>query len=201
MTTFVRVLCGVAAGAIALASTAQQTYQRAPENIAALLGAPAPPVPFVSPGGNAVILATPPQYRSIADISEPTIRGAGVRINPRNHGYYMANVYYTALALQRLPDGRPVDLTLPAGTRASAPRWNANGSMFAFMNHTAAAVELWVGDAAASRVRKIEGVALNPVMSFGFDWMPDQKTLLVKTVADERGAPPVDATVPAGPRI
>ena len=70
---------GIAVAIIAFSTTAQQVYQRPPAEIAELLDAPAPPVPFVSPAGNAVILATPPQYRTISDISEPTIRGAGVR--------------------------------------------------------------------------------------------------------------------------
>jgi dipeptidyl aminopeptidase/acylaminoacyl peptidase len=192
---------GIAMLVVAFSTPAQQSYQRPPDEIAELLDAPVPPVPFVSTAGNAMILATPPQYRTISDIAEPTIRGAGVRINPRNNGYYMANVYYVALKVQRLPQGPAMDVALPAGVRASAPAWNASGSMFAFTNTTATEVELWVGDVAGATARRIEGVRLNPVLSFGVSWMPDQKTLLVKLVPGERGDPPVDASVPAGPRI
>jgi hypothetical protein len=37
----------------------------------------------------ALILATPVQYRPISDLAEPAIRGAGVRINPRNNGHHL----------------------------------------------------------------------------------------------------------------
>lgn len=191
---------GIAAAVVAFPATAQQTYQRPPRGIVELLDAPAPPAPFVSPAGNALILATPVQYRPISDLAEPAIRGAGVRINPRNNGHHLF-VYYLALKLQRLPDGPQIELALPAGARVSAPRWNASGSMFAFTNSTATAVELWVGDTATATVRPIEGIRVNPVLSYAVEWIPDQKTLLVKMVPRERAAPPVDASVPTGPRV
>lgn len=194
-------MTAVIAATAVFAVHAQQTYQRPPKEIAELLDAPASPATFVSPAGNALILGTPPQYRSIADLAEPTIRGAGVRINPRNNGYYLGNIYYISLKLQRLPDGPQVEVPLPAGMRASAPRFNANGSMFAFTNTTPTTVELWVGDTAAATVRRLDGIRVNPVLSYGFDWMPDQKTLLVKMVSAQRGDPPVDASVPTGPRV
>lgn len=181
-------------------AAAQQTYQRPPREIAAILDAPAPPVPFVSPTGNAMILATPIQYRPISDLAEPMHPGAGIRINPRNNGHHLF-VYYVALELQPIPDGTAVRLELPAGARVSEPRWNASGTMFAFSNAAATTIDLWVGDAATGKVRRIEGVRLNPLLSYALHWMPDQKTLLVKTVPSERGAPPAASTVPAGPRV
>lgn len=189
------------AAVLTLALSAAAQYQRPPDPIARLLDAPAPPTVFVSPAGNAMILATAPQYRTISDISEPLIRGAGVRINPRNNGYYMANVYYVALQLQRLPEGPVIDMKLPAGARVSGPAWNATGSMFTFTNTTSTTVELWVGDAATATLRRVDGTHVNPVLSWGVAWMPDQKRLLVKTVPRGRGPSPIDATVPLGPRI
>ncbi len=147
-----------------------------------------------------MLLATPVQYRPIADLAATAIRGAGVRINAANNGHYLF-VYYVALTLQRLPNGPQVDLALPAGARVSEPRWNANGSMFAFTNATANAVELWVGDAAAGTIRRIDGIRINPVLSAAYNWMPDQKTLLVKMVPAERPPAPVEKSVPAGPRV
>lgn len=194
-------IVGIAAAIVAFPAIAQLTYQRPPKEIAALLDAPAPPVPFVSPAGNAMILATPPQYRAISDLAEPTVRGAGVRINPRNNGYALGNVYYVALKLQRLPDGPAIELPVPQGARFSQPRWNASGSLFAFTNHTATAVELWVGDTATATIHPIEGIRVNPLLGYAFAWLPDQKTLLVKMVPRERGEPPVDASVPTGPRV
>src|SRR5439155_24614429 len=85
--------------------------------------------------------------------------------------------------------------------RVLEPRWNVTGSMFAFANVTASTVELWVGDGASGAIHRIEGVRLNPTVGYTVNWMPDQKTLLAKTVPSGRGEPPAEATVPAGPRI
>jgi dipeptidyl aminopeptidase/acylaminoacyl peptidase len=190
------------AAAIIAAPTisAQQRYQHPPREIVDVLDAPAPPVPFVSPSGNALLLATPVRYRPISDLAEPMLKGAGTRINPRNNGPHLF-VYYVALELQHVPDGPAVAIALPAGARVTDPRWNASGSMFAFTNITATSVELWVGDAATAKVHRLEGVRVSAVLGYTHQWMPDQKTLLVKMVPDKRGAPPAEATVPVGPNV
>ncbi|MCU1230172.1 MAG: hypothetical protein JWO97_3056 [Acidobacteria bacterium] len=179
---------------------AQQTYQHPPREIVEVLDAPAPPTAIVSPTGNALILATPVRYRPISDLAEPMLRGAGTRINPRNNGSHLF-AYNVALKLQQIPDGAEVAIALPAGARVTEPRWNATGSMFAFSNVTATSVELWIGDAATAKVHRIDGVRLNPSLGYSIQWMADQKTLLVKTVPEQRGTPPSESGAPVGPRI
>jgi dipeptidyl aminopeptidase/acylaminoacyl peptidase len=184
----------------ALPAGAQQKYQHPPKEILEILDAPALPVPIVSPTGDALIFGRPLWYPPISDLAEPLLRLAGVRINPRNnavHGSY----YFVSYSLKKLPDGSEISVALPALTRASYPRWNANGSTFAFTNMTATSVELWVGDAATARTRRIDGISVNPVLGYSIAWMPDQKTLLVKTVAPKRGAVPEEANAPIGPHI
>src|ERR1700682_6478359 len=179
---------------------AQQAYQHPPREIVEVLEAPAPPVPFASPAGNALIVATPVRYRPISDLGEAMLRRAGTRINPRNNGPHLF-AYYVALELQHIPDGPAVAVALPAGARVTVPRWNASGSMFAFSNVTATSVELWVGEAATAHVHRVEGVRLSAALGYVYQWRPDQKTLLVKTVPAQRAAPPAEASVPAGPRV
>jgi dipeptidyl aminopeptidase/acylaminoacyl peptidase len=179
---------------------AQQTYQHAPREISDILDAPAPSKPFVSPAGNAMVLATPVTYRPISDLAEPMVRGAGTRMNPRNNGSHLF-VYYVALKLLRISDGTEVALALPAGARVTDPRWNATGTMFAFGNVTATSVDLWVGDGATGAIHRIDNLRLNPVLGYPIQWMPDNRTLLLRTVPAQRGAAPVESSVPLGPRI
>src|SRR5262249_3390800 len=63
------------------------------------------------------------------------------------------------------------------------------------------AVELWVGDAATGEAHRIPGARLNPMLNDEMQWMPDQKTLLVKLIPKEMGAPPPEPIVPMGPSI
>lgn len=179
---------------------AQSKYERPPKEILDVLEAPAPPVPLASPTGDALILAQPLRYPPISDLAEPLLRLAGVRINPRNNGPHGAG-YFAGFSLEKLPDGPETPVALPAGSRVGTMRWNATGTMLAFRNVTETAVELWVCDTATAKAHRIDGIKLNPALGYGLDWMPDQTTLLVKTVAAGRPAPPPPPDVPAGPRV
>jgi dipeptidyl aminopeptidase/acylaminoacyl peptidase len=178
---------------------ADQAYQRPPKEILEVLDAPGLPFAIPSPDGKALVLATPLRYPPISDLAEPLLRLAGVRINPRNNAVH-GSFYYARFAVKRLPDGPEVPVELPSGSRAGVPRWNPDATMFAFTNMTDTAVELWVADAKTARARRIQGVSLNPVLGFVFSWMPDQKSLLVKTVPN-RGAEPKETAAPIGPHI
>lgn len=186
--------------AVAHPLLAQSSYERPPKEILDVLDAPGLPIPYVSPSGNALLLGTPLRYPPIADLAEPLLRLAGVRINPRNNGVH-GSFYLVAYSLKRLPDGAEVAIQLPAGARVGAPRWNASGSMFAFTNITDTSVELWILDVATATVKRIDGVSLNPVLGYVWSWMPDQKTLLIKTVPPNRGASPQEVAAPVGPHI
>jgi dipeptidyl aminopeptidase/acylaminoacyl peptidase len=175
-------------------------YQHPPKAIVDILNAPAPPVAIPSPTGDAVLLARILYYPPISDLSEPLLRLAGVRINPRNNGVH-GGYYYVAFWLKALPDGRELPIALPDGARLRQPLWNATGTMFAFSNLTATAVELWICDVATATVRQVAGVQLNPVLGYSLAWMPDQKTLLIKTVPTARQAPPSEPAAPLGPRV
>jgi len=178
----------------------QSKFERPPKAILDVLDAPALPNTSASPAGNAIILATPLRYPPISDLAEPLLRLAGVRINPRNNSVH-GSFYYARYALKRLPDGPETPIDLPAGARAGFPRWNANGSMFAFTNMTDTSVELWIGEVASAKARRIEGLGLNPVLGFPFSWMGDQNTLIVRSVPSKRAALPEEARAPIGPRV
>jgi dipeptidyl aminopeptidase/acylaminoacyl peptidase len=179
---------------------AQQSYERPPPAILDVLRAPAPAIPIPSPRGDTLLLATPEYYPPIAHLAEPLLRLAGVRINPRNNGVHGA-WYYVDFALEKLPAGAEVKVRAPAGARLAAPRWNATGTLLAFSVIGEDAVELWVCDVATAQVHRVEGVRLNPVLGHAIAWMPDQRTLLVKTVPAPRPEPPVETPAPLGPRV
>ena len=179
---------------------AQSSYQHPPKEILDVLDAPALPIAYVNPTGNAMLLGTPLRYPPISDLAEPLLRLAGVRINPRNNGVH-GSFYFVAYSLKKLPDGPEAAIQLPAGARATTPRWNSSGSMFAFANITETNVELWILDVATATVKRIDGVSLDPVLAYTLSWLPDQKTLLVKTVPLHRATPPQEVAAPIGPHI
>ena len=81
------------------------------------------------------------------------------------------------------------------------PVWSADGKLFAFVNIATDSVDLWVGDGKTGQAHRVPGVRINPMLNDAMQWMPDQKTLLVKLVPKELGAPPQESNVPVGPSI
>ncbi len=187
----------------------QQSYQHPPKEIRDVLDAPTLPLPIggvggglvaAGPAGHSLVLGWPVRYPPISDLAEPLLRLAGVRINPRNNAVH-GSFYFVQYAVKKIPDGPEVVVSLPRGARVRWPRWNGAGTMFAFMNMTDSAVELWVCDPSTAKSRHIDGVRLNPVLDYEMAWMSDQKTLLVKSVQADRPLPPPEVTVPLGPRM
>ncbi|MES2299137.1 MAG: prolyl oligopeptidase family serine peptidase [Pseudomonadota bacterium] len=182
-------------------------YDQPPKAILDVLHAPSPPRARMSPTKDMMLLVSMQDYPSIARVATPFLRLAGARIEPKNHskhdtpGGYGITPCVRGLELVHVPDGKRIPVTLPAGACPDAPQWSADGKLFAFASVTADAVELWVGEAASGKLRKMPGLHLNPMFNGELQWMPDQKTLLVKLVPDHLGAPPPEPLVPVGPSI
>jgi dipeptidyl aminopeptidase/acylaminoacyl peptidase len=196
-------------------------YNQPPKNILDVMRAPSPPVPRVSPTQDSILLVSWQDYPSIARVSTPFLRLAGVRVEPRNHskhdtpgGYgitpcarsfelvHLAPASPNAVAASpKYKDAAQIRIALPEGACPGAPIWAADGKRFAFVNLAPEAVELWIGDAKTGAVHKVPGARLNPMFNDEVQWMPDQKTLLVKLVPEGMGAPPPEPIVPAGPSI
>ncbi len=195
------------ASSVSRAEGASGGYNQPPKNILDVMRAPSPPAPVVSPTQDAILLVSWEDYPSITRVATPFLRLAGVRVEPKNHskhdtpGGYGITPCARDFTLVHLPDGAQIHSALPAGACPGAPVWAADGKRFAFVNIAPAAVELWIGDAKTGEIRQVPGARLNPMLNDELQWMPDQKTLLVKLVPDGMGPPPPEPTVPPGPSI
>jgi dipeptidyl aminopeptidase/acylaminoacyl peptidase len=195
-----------ATGAPAAGAPAASAYSQPPKDILDVMRAPPPPSPSLSPTRDKLMLVTMEEYPSIAKVAMPYLRLAGVRIEPGNHsqhdtpGGYGIPPCVSAIDLVQVADGKRTAVKLPAGACPRRPVWSADGQRFAFENVTAEAVELWVGDAGTGAVRRLPGVRLNQMFGDQMQWMPDQKTLLVKLVTGQK-APPEAPPGSDGPGI
>jgi hypothetical protein len=163
----------------------------------------------VSPTQDAILLVSWQDYPSISRVATPFLRLAGVRVEPKNHskhdtpgGYGItpcARSFELVVAYRRMAS--QIHIALPEGACPGGPVWAADGKRFAFVNIAAEAVELWIGDAKTGEVHQVPAARLNPMFNDEMQWMPDQKTLLVKLVPEGMGAPPPEPTVPNGPSI
>jgi dipeptidyl aminopeptidase/acylaminoacyl peptidase len=180
----------------------QEAYQKPPKAILDVLNAPLPPQLVLSPKRDTAVLAQPVIYPDISDLAAPMLRLAGVRFNPNNNADRQYIYYFTKLTLKRIAGGTETPIVLPPEVqRIGSPRWNADGTMFCFTSELPDRIELWIVEAATGKARLLPGVRLNPILISAVQWMPDQRTLLVKLTPDDRGPVPQAPVVPPGPKI
>ena len=175
-----------------------------------ILNAPTTPTLSLSPSRAYAMQGSPVRYPPIAELAEPMLRLAGIRINPKTNGLHNAT-FNTNLILRKIPEGTEIKVMTPPNSKLSMPRWSPDGSHFAFTNSTDAGIELWIGDSATGRTHRLPAVRVNETMGAGggrgggaggaVQWMPDGKSLLVQMVKPNRGAPPPDSPTPTGPHV
>ena len=178
----------------------QLSYQKPPKEILDILNAPATPNLSVNPARTWATLSEVARYPSIAEVSEPMLRLAGIRIDPRTNGLHLA-MHFLSVKLVKIPEGTQTALPLPPNAQVSGLRWAEDGKTFALTNTGADGIELWVGDPVMAKAHKIAGIKLNAVLGDPIDWMPDNRTIVVKTTANGRGPAPADPKVPVGPHV
>lgn len=176
-------------------------YQEPPPAIEKVLDAPALPVLSVSPTCDGVLLQRGKPYPPIADLAQPMLRLAGIRLDPSINGQH-DTPYWDRLSYQSIRGGPERAITLPDGARIGPLVWSADGARVAFSNTIPGrGVELWVLDTKTLRAKRLEGVRLNAGLGWGFLWMPDQRSLQVMLIPQDRGPRPPDDTVPLGPEV
>ncbi len=175
-------------------------YQKAPQPIHDLLDAPPTPLVLVSPKSDYLLvadrLATPP----IADLAEPMLRLAGLRLNPATNGRHHPP-RLTGLHLVSIQDGKERTIQTPEKAYLGSPEWSPDGQHFVFTQTTAEGIELWLGDTASGNVHRVPGVRISAITGEPVQWMPDSRALLVQVVPQGRGKLPVEPKVPDGPII
>src|SRR5437867_4104265 len=182
-----------------LARAQETPYMKPPQAILDILNAPELPQVSVSPARDMILMSTQLRYPPIADVAAPMLRLAGSRIDAATNGPHRAQ-YSVALSLKKIADGAETKIALPANAKVSLPRWSPDGKQFAFMNTIANGIELFVGDTASGKIRKLAAGAINAAYGEPMNWI-DTHTLLVQLVPPGRGKPPAEPLVPKGPHI
>jgi dipeptidyl aminopeptidase/acylaminoacyl peptidase len=189
-------------------------YQRPSKAVEDVLNAPPTPALILNPDRTYAVQGQPVRNPPIAELAQPMLRLAGLRINPRTNGLHNTT-FNSSLMLRKVPEGTEIRVDLPPNPKLGPAHWSSDGRHFAFTNSTQAGTELFVGDV-TGKAHKLEGVRINGVMGGGFagggrggagsgpsdvQWIPDGKSLLVMLVKPNRGPAPAEVTVPAGPHV
>lgn len=167
---------------------AQGSYKQPPKAVMDVLNAPVTPATSISPAKDKIALLEPLRYPPISELAEPMLRLAGLRINPNTNAQHR-QPYFVKLTFKDIATGKETPVNLPAGAKIVSPNWSADGRYIAAGNVTPTGIELWIIETATGKAKKIKNAMVNTTLG-GFDWMPDQKSLLVTLVPRNRGAAP-----------
>ena len=168
-------------------ASAQEGYKKPPKEVLDILSAPVTPTASISPSRDVMLLATGLRYPPIADLAQPMLRLAGLRINPRTNGPHRFQ-YSVALTLKRIADGTEIKLALPPGAKITSIQWSGDGKHFAFLNTTTTGTDLWVGDSLSGKIQLLKSARVNNVYGDSYQWMPDNHSLLVQLLPSNRAA-------------
>ncbi|MGE3275901.1 MAG: prolyl oligopeptidase family serine peptidase [Vicinamibacterales bacterium] len=180
-------------------------YLLPPPVIVDMLDAPPPPRVEVSPARDRVALLERASMPPLAEVSQPMLRLAGVRINPRTNGPHRTEgnraIHYRAITIEAIADGTTVPVTLPPDPQLSWVGFSPDGARFAFTQTRDTGIELWVGDSATGEAKAVTAAQLNAALGTPCSWVGEGASLVCGFVLPSRGAEPAPPAVPAGPNI
>ncbi len=176
-------------------------YQMPPKAIADLVDAPRTPLVSISPDQKWMLLMNYPTLTSIEDLSQPELRLAGLRINPRTNGP-SREWHFNKMMFKKISDGSEHDVSgLPEDPKITNVDWSPDGKWIAFTISHSDRLELWAADVESGQAASVSPLPLNGAYGSPYNWLSDSRTIIAQTIPADRGAAPEKPTVPSGPII
>jgi len=182
-------------------------YVLPPQNIVEAFDAELLPQTLISPNRQVVALTKARAYPTIAELSQPMLRLAGMRVNPKTNGPHRASglpgtgVY--SIVLKKIDGGAEVNVTMPPQPRVSNVRFSPDGSRIAFLQTRDTGIELWIADGLTGGAKAVVTGSdrINATAGDPCDWLKDNATMVCELVPAGRGQAPAEPAVPSGPNV
>ena len=183
----------------------QAEYQMPPAALQAIVDAPRAPTLTVSPKRNLAAMVNTPALPSIAEVAQPELKLAGLRINPRTYSPSRFT-FGSNLTLLDIDSVKQRDIKgLPASLRLAELAWSPDQRYLAFTHvalsdkEGASGVQLWLVDVAARSAKRLSAQPLSYLDKMGFSWMADSKSMLVQLKPAKLGKADTPTGIPSGP--
>jgi dipeptidyl aminopeptidase/acylaminoacyl peptidase len=180
------------------ATTPASGYLTPPKAIVDILDAEPLPTVVVSPNHDVLAIVPRRSMPPIAELAQPMLRLAGLRINPTNNGQHRAPSG-TGVTLRTVATNAERTLQVPPNPRIGQPAFSPDGTKLFFTNTRDGRVDLWIADVATGRTQLVDA-PLN-ALGVGCEWLDDSSALLCRFVPANRGPVPAPPKAPSGPNI
>ena len=180
-------------------SAASSGYLTPPKEIVDILDAEPIPTVTVGPNRDTLVVVSRRGMPTIAEVSQPMLRLAGMRINPRNNGPHRAPAG-TGITLRTIVGGAERKLAVPAGREDRRLSFSPDGKRFIFTNTRDTRIDLYIADVATGQMQDRGRRVVNGLAS-ECEWLDDSSGLLCGFVPAGRGAGAAEPKAPSGPNI
>src|SRR6266849_186895 len=103
-----------------------EPYRKPPQAVLDVLNSPLTPTLAISPTRHFAMQGQPVRYPPIAELAQPMLRIAGMRINPKTNGLHNAT-FNSSLLLRKMPEGAEIPVHLPPNPKLSFAVWSPDG--------------------------------------------------------------------------
>ncbi|MFZ6771699.1 prolyl oligopeptidase family serine peptidase [Undibacterium sp. SXout7W] len=188
-----------AGSSLAATSGTDNGYHLPVPELQAVVDAPRGPLFRLGPQRKTALLIQLPGLPGIAEVAQPELKLAGLRINPRTRAASHFD-FGTGLSLLDVATGKTREVSgLPTKTRIADTAWSPDEQWLAFSLWTDNGVELWLLDVKKARAQRLIADKLNATISPGFAWSNGSEQLLVRLLPLHQANPPVARDIPGGP--
>lgn len=177
-------------------------YQQPPESILELVDVERAPIVSIDSKKEQMLFYYRDAFKSLSDLSQPELRLAGLRINPNTNISSTMN-FYTNIKYKKINDSELHQIAnLPEEARIAYTSLSPDETKLAFTHTTDKGVELWIVDLQTLQATKLTDAILNANTGSPYSWFRDSKSMLVKTLPEDRKALITrEEALPTGPIV
>ena len=177
-----------------------ENYQTPGPELARLVDAPRPPAFYLGPRRDFALLVDRPGLPGIAEVAQPELKLAGLRINARMRAASRVE-FGRDLSILDIATADCREVTgLPPTPRIADLAWSPDGRRVAFSRWGDDGVELWLLDIANAQACRLTAAPLLTVVDRGFAWLGNDSLLAMLPAADA-GPEPKRPPAPRGPAV
>ena len=176
-------------------------YKLPPENIVKIFKIPAFPSLYLYPFSEIGIETSYEKYHKLSQLAQPSEKLAGIEFKKKLNAP-PANYPKNYLKIHNLKNLENYRLNLPENIKIRNYSFSLDFKKVAISFETDSGIRLLIADVQSNDYEELSHIKINDILEdVGFQWLNDNRTLLIKAIPENRGKVPEKPLVPDSPII